>query len=43
MGEVWQGGDVSKHAGGGHKINIFLNEIEKFKDNKDDVVLFIDG
>jgi hypothetical protein len=33
---------VKKYAGGGHKVNILLRELEKYKDDEKKVLLFTD-
>ena len=42
MGEKWNGGDVKLTTGGGQKVNILVKELEKYKDDKNKVILFTD-
>ena len=43
MGEQWRGGDVKRFAGGGHKINILRAELQKYKDDKNKIIMFTDA
>lgn len=42
MGVAWNGGDVLRYPGGGHKINLLRPVVEKWKNEKDLVVMFVD-
>ena len=42
MGVAWKGGDVVRYPGGGQKINLLKPVVEKWKDEKDLVVMFVD-
>ncbi|KAG8231866.1 hypothetical protein J437_LFUL011771 [Ladona fulva] len=42
MGQKWLGGDM-KSAGGGYKINLLLKELNKYKDQKDKIIVFTDS
>lgn len=42
MGTVWRGGDMSG-TGGGYKINLLRSAVEKYKDNKNMIVIFTDS
>jgi hypothetical protein len=41
LGEKWQGGDMKKGPGGGHKINLLINTLIKMTDNE--IVLVSDS
>ncbi|XP_046397512.1 procollagen-lysine,2-oxoglutarate 5-dioxygenase 1 isoform X2 [Ischnura elegans] len=41
MGEKWLGGNMNS-VGGGYKVNLFLKELKKYKDNKEKIVMFTD-
>ena len=43
MGLKWEGGDVARFAGGGHKVNILKEKLEEWKDEPDTVVMFTDA
>uniref|UniRef100_A0A0N5BDE9 procollagen-lysine 5-dioxygenase n=1 Tax=Strongyloides papillosus TaxID=174720 RepID=A0A0N5BDE9_STREA len=43
LGETWKGGDMETGEGGGHKIHLFRNEMEKYKDRDDLIVVFMDA
>lgn len=43
MGQTWEGGDIKLYAGGGHKVNLMKEELAKYKDDKDRIVLFTDS
>jgi hypothetical protein len=43
LGEEWKGGQILYQPGGGHKINILKKELEKYKDDKEKVILFTDA
>ena len=42
MNQKWQGGDMARGPGGGHKINILKDGIKPFKDEKNTVIMFSD-
>lgn len=42
LGQEWKGGDVNLFAGGGQKVNILLKELEKYKSNEKQIILFTD-
>ncbi len=42
MGVAWNGGDIVRYPGGGHKINLLKPVVEKLKDEKNLVVMFVD-
>ena len=42
MGQVWQGGDMN-YPGGGWKVNLLKEGMEKLKDKKDTIVMFTDS
>ena len=42
MGMEWRGGDIQRYPGGGFKINLLKPVLEKWKDHKDTVVMFVD-
>ncbi|VDM96070.1 unnamed protein product [Thelazia callipaeda] len=43
LGEEWRGGDVTKEMGGGQKVRILRKSLDKYKDQDDIVILFVDG
>ncbi|XP_030631845.1 multifunctional procollagen lysine hydroxylase and glycosyltransferase LH3 [Chanos chanos] len=43
LGEEWKGGDVAKTVGGGQKVRWLKKELQKHKDEKDKVILFVDS
>ena len=43
MGQEWRGGDVQRFAGGGQKVRLLREELKKYKDNKDQIVMFSDS
>ena len=44
MGQKWKGGDdMANNPGGGHKINLLKEEMENFKDNPDQILMFTDS
>ncbi|CAJ0581474.1 unnamed protein product, partial [Mesorhabditis spiculigera] len=43
LGETWNGGDTRVEQGGGQKINILKKELEKFKEDKNLLILFVDA
>lgn len=42
MGQEWRGGDIQTYPGGGFKLNLIKPLLEKWKDNKDIIVMFVD-
>ena len=42
MGEEWRGGDIQRYPGGGFKLNLLKPILEKWKESKDLVVMFVD-
>ncbi len=42
MGEEWRGGDVTRYAGGGQKVLLLREELEKYKNDDDKILLFSD-
>ena len=42
MGEEWKGGDILRFPGGGHKVNILKEALEKYKDDDDLLIMFTD-
>lgn len=42
QGEEWRGGDIQRYPGGGQKINILAAAVEKYKEEKDLLLLFTD-
>lgn len=42
MGQDWTGGDVVRYPGGGQKVNLLKPVVEKWKDEKNTVVMFVD-
>ncbi len=42
MGVAWNGGDIVRYPGGGHKINLLRPIVEKWKDEKNLIVMFVD-
>uniref|UniRef100_A0A0N4Z9N2 procollagen-lysine 5-dioxygenase n=1 Tax=Parastrongyloides trichosuri TaxID=131310 RepID=A0A0N4Z9N2_PARTI len=43
LGEKWEGGNMENGEGGGHKIHLLRKELEKYKEEKDLVVVFMDA
>ena len=43
LGLEWEGGDVAKFSGGGHKVNIFKEKLSEWKDESDTVIMFTDA
>ncbi|KAM3719419.1 Multifunctional procollagen lysine hydroxylase and glycosyltransferase [Dirofilaria immitis] len=43
IGEEWQGGDIRIEQGGGQKIRVLRKSLEKYKDENDLIILFIDA
>lgn len=42
MGKEWTGGDVANYPGGGMKVNLLKAALEKYKTNKDMLIMFVD-
>ena len=42
MGQVWQGGDMN-YPGGGWKVNLLKEEMEKLKEKKGTIAMFTDS
>lgn len=42
LGEEWRGGDVKKYAGGGQKVNLLKNALEKYKRDDSRLIMFTD-
>ena len=42
MGQDWRGGDIDRYPGGAHKINLLRPVVERWKDQADVVVMFVD-
>lgn len=42
LGTKWDGGDVARYAGGGHKVNILKEKLEEYKDSGR-VIMFTDS
>ena len=42
LGEEWDGGDIENFPGGGQKVNFLKHAMEKYKDRKDLIVMFVD-
>lgn len=43
MGEEWDGGDVARFAGGGHKLNLLKEALAKYADREDLILLYTDS
>ncbi|XP_058805579.1 procollagen-lysine,2-oxoglutarate 5-dioxygenase isoform X2 [Phymastichus coffea] len=43
LGEDWRGGDVSRFAGGGQKVNLLRRALEPLRERPDTVILFTDS
>ncbi|XP_041377665.1 multifunctional procollagen lysine hydroxylase and glycosyltransferase LH3-like [Gigantopelta aegis] len=43
LGEKWDGGDVARYAGGGHKINLLINGLKKYKKKDKQLIMFVDS
>ncbi|KAG1667589.1 Procollagen-lysine,2-oxoglutarate 5-dioxygenase 3 [Nymphon striatum] len=43
MGEKWNGGDVKRSVGGGHKVNLLRKGIAKYAKSEDLIIMFIDS
>ena len=42
MHQPWLGGDMANGPGGGHKINLLRENLKKYKDEKDLILMFTD-
>lgn len=42
MGEEWRGGDMLVSTGGGQKIGMLAKAAEKYKDEKDLILMYTD-
>ena len=42
MGKRWEGGDIARYPGGGHKINLLKPEVKKWQGQKNVIVMFTD-
>lgn len=42
LGQEWKGGDVLRFAGGGHKVNLLKEAVEKYKDRENLLLMFTD-
>ena len=42
LGEKWDGGDVARFAGGGHKINLLIKGLKKYKNKANQLIMFVD-
>lgn len=42
MGMNWTGGDIVRYPGGGQKVNLLKPVIEKMKDEKNMIIMFVD-
>lgn len=43
LGEEWRGGDVARTVGGGQKVRWLKKEMEKYADQEDMVIMFVDS
>ncbi|XP_050952785.1 multifunctional procollagen lysine hydroxylase and glycosyltransferase LH3 [Labeo rohita] len=43
LGEEWKGGDVARTVGGGQKVRWLKKELEKHKDKRNTVIMFVDS
>lgn len=43
MGKSWEGGDVANTWGGGYKVNLLKPAVEKLKEKKHKVLMFVDS
>jgi len=43
MGHEWRGGDMENGIGGGQKVHLLKEELEKHKDDKDKIIMFTDA
>lgn len=42
MGQSWLGGDIKNKPGGGQKVNIVRENLKKYKDQTDLIIMFTD-
>jgi lysyl hydroxylase/galactosyltransferase/glucosyltransferase len=42
LGQEWRGGDVARTVGGGQKVRWLKKEMEKYADQKDMIIMFVD-
>lgn len=42
LGKKWTGGNVRKYVGGGQKVNLLKEAIEKYKDDENTIIIFTD-
>nr|XP_010594529.1 procollagen-lysine,2-oxoglutarate 5-dioxygenase 3 isoform X3 [Loxodonta africana] len=43
LGKEWRGGDVARTVGGGQKVRWLKKEMEKYRDQEDMVIMFVDS
>ncbi|XP_064641909.1 procollagen-lysine,2-oxoglutarate 5-dioxygenase 1-like isoform X4 [Lineus longissimus] len=43
MGLEWTGGDIDLHPGGGQKVKLLKEAMEKYQDRKDLIIMFVDS
>ncbi|XP_064409106.1 multifunctional procollagen lysine hydroxylase and glycosyltransferase LH3 [Latimeria chalumnae] len=43
LGEEWKGGDVARTVGGGQKVRWLKKEMQKYADDEEKVVMFVDS
>uniref|UniRef100_H0UZC2 procollagen-lysine 5-dioxygenase n=1 Tax=Cavia porcellus TaxID=10141 RepID=H0UZC2_CAVPO len=43
LGEEWRGGDVARTVGGGQKVRWLKKEMEKYADQEDMIIMFVDS
>lgn len=43
LGQEWRGGDVARTVGGGQKVRWLKKEMEKYADQKDMIIMFVDS
>lgn len=42
LGQEWRGGDVARTVGGGQKVRWLKKEMEKYADQEDMIIMFVD-
>lgn len=42
LGQEWRGGDVARTVGGGQKVRWLKKEMEKYADQEDMLIMFVD-
>lgn len=42
MNQKWEGGNMESSLGGGHKVNLLKEELVKYKDDTNKVIMFTD-